>query len=68
MRMKSVWRYYYDNVWSTYNGFPCFTSSEATRTSGTVILAAFKAAAAYLCVADVQIAQEGFGRWREGKI
>lgn len=43
----------------TNSGFPFVTSSATTKASGTGISAFSSAAAAYLRVADVQIAQRG---------
>lgn len=45
----------------TYSGLPFSTSSDTTKTSGTGMPAAFRAAVAYEMVAEVQIAHFGFG-------
>ena len=46
---------------STHAGFPCLTSSAATKTSGMMIPAALRAEVAYFRVAEVHMAHFGSG-------
>lgn len=49
------------NIESTHAGFPCLTSSAATKTSETLIPAAPRAEVAYFRVAEVHMAHFGLG-------